>query len=704
MENVKHDALFRPGSVAIIGASRTPGKVGYILTENVIESGFQGHIYPINPNAEEIQGLKCFSSILDVPEEVDLAVIAIPARHVPQVAEECGKKSVKALVVVSAGFKEIGREGAVLEAGLVEIGRKYGMRIQGPNCLGLIDTSTPLNLTFATAMPEKGRIGFISQSGALGTAVLDWVLAEDIGFHSFVSLGNKADLDEVDFIDALGEEDEVAVILLYLESIERGRRFIEVASRVVERKPVIILKGGTSSAGARAAGSHTGALVGSFLAYKTAFDKAGVILAESVEELFNHAITFTRQPVPMAEGIAIVTNAGGPGILATDLSEKMGLRLAGLSGETQNQLRQGLPAAAATSNPVDVLGDARADRYSFAMEKVLRDSHVNVVVVILTPQAMTESMATAEGLVELHGRFRGKPIVAVFMGGEEVGEASGHLTRHGIPCYAFPEKAIKTISALYDYARFLKEPENPPVRFRDVRPDRVREILDRVREDRRVVLLSHEAEAVVEAYGISVPDSRVAQSADAASRYAEELGFPVVLRIVSPDVLHKTDVGGVVLNLRSAEEVRNAFNGILASIARFMPRARIYGVMVYHMAPRGREMIIGMSQDVQFGPLVMFGLGGIYVNFLKDVSFRLAPLSEPEAREMMEETKAYALLKGIRGEPPSDTEALKNTILRVGQLFWYFPEIGDMDINHVIVYGWGEGCIALDVKMTLTKD
>ncbi|TET73341.1 CoA-binding protein [Candidatus Bathyarchaeota archaeon] len=701
---MKLDALFRPRSVAIIGASRTPGKVGHILTKNIIESGFPGDVYPINPNADEILGKNCYPSVSDVPDEIDLAVVSIPSAYVLRVAEECGEKGVKALIVISAGFKEIGHEGAILEERLVEIGAKYGMRIQGPNCLGIINTAAPLNLSFATGMPRKGRIGFVSQSGALGTAVIDWILKEDIGFHSFVSLGNKGDLDEVDFIEAMGQDDDVSVILLYLESIIRGRRFIEVASKVVERKPIIILKGGTSSAGARAAGSHTGALVGSFLAYKTAFDKAGVILAESIEDLFNYGLTFTEQPTPKAEGIAIVTNAGGPGILATDLSEKLGIRLAALSGETQSQLREYLPPAAATGNPVDVLGDAKADRYRYAVERVLRDGHVNAVVVILTPQAMTETMVTAESLVEITKKFKDKPTVAVFMGGEMVEKAKVYLRRNGIPCFDFPDEAIKTISALYAYSRFLKEPENPPVRFRDIDPPRVREILDSVRDDRRVVLLSNEAAEVVEAYGISVPECRVAKTAEEAASYAEELGFPVVLRIVSPDIIHKTDVGGVVLNLKTPDEVRNAYDGILTGVARFMPRARIYGVMVYHMIPRGREMIIGMSRDVQFGPLVMFGLGGIYVNFLKDVSFRLAPLSEPEAREMMEETKAYALLKGIRGEPPSDIEALKNTILRVGQLVWDFPEIVEMDINPVIVYGWGEGCIALDVKITLTKD
>ena len=701
---MKLEAIFNPKSVAIIGASRTPGKVGYVLTKNMIDSGYDGEIYPINPNAEEILGLKAYPSVMDVPGNVDLTVIAIPSAYVLQVAEECGKKGVKALVVISAGFKETGHEGALLERQLVAVGEKYGMRIQGPNCLGLINTAVPINLSFAAGMPRRGRIGFISQSGALGTAVLDWVLQQDIGFHSFISLGNKGDLDEVDYIEAMGEDEDIAVILLYLESIEKGRRFLDVASEVVEKKPVIILKGGTSNAGARAAGSHTGALVGSFLAYKTAFDRAGVILAESVEELFNYAIAFTVQPLPKGEGVAIVTNAGGPGILATDLSEKLGVRMAGISSETRNRLRNGLPPAAATGNPVDVLGDAKADRYKFAVETVLRDGRVYAVVVLLTPQAMTESTETALALAEIMKRDPGKPVIAVFMGGNSVKEAAEYLNDSGIPCYDFPEKGIKTISAMYEYSRFLREPVYPPARFKDVNREAVREIIDTARKDGRVVLLSNEAADVVEAYGIAAPDNRLAQSPEEAANYAEELGYPVVLRIVSPDILHKTDVGGVALNLNSAEEVASAYDGIITSVSRYMPRARIYGVMVYHMVPRGREMIIGMSQDVQFGPLMMFGLGGIYVNFLKDVSFRLAPLSEPDARGMIEETKAFTLLKGIRGEPPSDIESIKMTLLRVGQLVSDFPEIVEMDINPIIVYGEGEGCTALDVKITLTKD
>ena len=697
------EAIFRPSSVAVVGASRTPGKVGYILTRNMMDSGFGGKIYPINPGADEILGLKCYKSVLDVPDVIDLAVITIPSASVLQVADECGRKSVKALVVISAGFKETGHDGAVLEQQLLEIGKKYNMRIQGPNCLGLINTETPINLSFAAGMPRKGRIGFISQSGALGTAVLDWIIKENIGFHSFISLGNKADLDEVDFIEAMAEDDDVGVILLYLESIEKGRKFIDTSMRVVKKKPVIVLKGGTSSAGARAAGSHTGAFVGSFLAYQTAFNKAGVILAKGVEELFDYGVAFTEQPLPRDEGIAIITNAGGPGILATDLAERLGVKLASLSSDLQNRLRQNLPPASATGNPVDVLGDARADRYRFALNEVLADDQVNAVIVLLTPQAMTESLETAKSIVETKTEVGSKPILAVFMGGRAVEEASKLLVENGVPCFDFPEKAIQTISAMYTYKRFLSLSATEPTAFIDVNKERVKEVIASARGDGRVVLLSTEAADFVEAYGIPVPGNRLVKTAEEAVKAADEFGYPIVLRIVSPDVLHKTDIGGVALNLNSPEEIRQAFDRIITSVSKFMPRARIYGVMVYHMVPKGREMIIGMSQDVQFGPLIMFGLGGIYVNFLKDVSFRLAPLSEQEAGEMMEETKAYTLLKGIRGEEASDIEALKEMLLRVSQLVWDFPEIVEMDINPVIVYGEGKGCYALDVKITLTK-
>jgi acetyltransferase len=666
----------------------------------MLKSGYQGKVYPINPQGGQILGLKAYTSVREVPEDIDLAVVAIPAKLIPPIMDECGEKHVKSMIIISAGFKETGKEGAELERQVADLAKKNGIRIQGPNCLGAINTWAPLDLSFAAALPKRGGIGFISQSGALGTAILDWIIKKEIGFHSFISLGNKADLDEVDYIEAMAEDPDVKVILLYLESIERGAKFIEVASKVTKKKPVIVVKGGTSSAGAKAAGSHTGALVGSFLAYQKAFDKAGVILADTMEDLFNYAIAFVEQPLPKDEGIAIVTNAGGPGILATDLVERLGLKMSEIKGETKEKLKKGLPAAASTGNPIDVLGDAGADRYAYAIEEALWDQGVNLVVVLLTPQAMTDSMATADSMVRLHEKHPEKTMLAVFMGGEQVEGASKHLKEKGIPCFDFPEKGIKTADAIYKYQRYLKLPAEKPSSY-PVDKSKVDAIFKAVRADNRKVLLPPEAADVARAFGIPAPPCVLAENAEEAVKHAEKMGYPVVMKIVSPDILHKTDIGGVVLNISKPEQVKQAFADIMAKSRKAHPEAKIYGVSVDKMVPKGREMIIGMSRDPQFGPMVMFGLGGIYVNFLKDVAFRIAPMSERDADGMVKETKSYTLLKGIRGEPPSDIAALKETILRISQLVTAYPEIAEMDINPILVYNEGSGCQALDVKIAL---
>ena len=698
---MKLEAIFRPRSVAIIGASSTPGKVGYVLANNLLKSGYSGEAYLVNIGGGEILGHQAYKSITDIPNEVELAVLAIPAKFVLQTVEECGQKSVKALIIISAGFKETGKEGAELEKKLVETAKKYDMVIQGPNCLGALNTHVPYDLSFASTLPKKGSIGFITQSGALGTAVLDWIIEEEIGFGSIISLGNKADLDEVDFIEAMAEMPEIKVILLYLESIERGRKFLELTERVVKNKPIIVVKGGTSSAGAKAAGSHTGALVGSFLAYQKAFDKAGIILTDSIEDLFNYAIAFTEQSLPDDEGIAIVTNAGGPGILSTDLIEKLGLEMAKLSDVTRRKLKDSLPEAAATGNPVDILGDALPERYSVAIENVLIDENVHALEVLLTPQAMTDSLSTAKFVYELSRKYKSKPVVSVFMGGGWVSDAVEYLKDHGVPCFNFPEKGIKTLNALYQYSRYLKLPELEPPVYSDIDRAKVKQVFNAVKKDGRKVLFPHEAVAVVEAYGINAPSSKLAKSPEEAVNHADEIGYPVVMKIVSPDIMHKTDIGGVELNLSNAQMVRIAFNEIMRKSRKAQPLAKIYGITVDKMVPRGREMIIGMSRDPQFGPMVMFGLGGIYVNFLKDVAFRLAPLNEREAQQMMEETRSYTLLKGVRGQAPADIDSLREAILRIGHLVWDFPELKDLDINPMLVYDEGKGSIALDVKMTL---
>jgi len=693
--------FFNPDSVAIIGASNTPGKVGNVLARNLLKSGYSKPVYLVNIKGGQVLGRETYKSILDVPGEVELAVIAIPSRFVLEAVEQCGVKGVKGVVVISAGFKEVGPEGAALERQLVETAHKYGMRVQGPNCLGLVNTSVPIDLSFASTLPKPGSIGFITQSGALGTAILDWIIAEEIGFHSIISLGNKADLDEVDFIEAMAQDPNVGVILLYLESIERGRKFLEVASQVVRKKPVLVVKGGTSAAGARAAGSHTGALVGSFTAYQKAFEKAGVIYTSSMEDLFNYAIAFTEQSLPQGEGVAIVTNAGGPGILTTDLLENLGLQLASLSEETVKRLREGLPPAASVGNPVDILGDALPDRYALALDAVAKDPNVYSIIVLLTPQAMTDSLSTAKHVVEASRKHPQKPFIAVFMGGGWVEEASKYLKDHGVPCFNFPEKGVKTLHALYTYKRWLDIPPEEPPELPDVDRATAREILEKALEEGRKMLYPHEAARLVQCYGIPAPHGGLATTPEEAVEIAESIGYPVVMKVVSPDIIHKTDVGGVELNLVNADMVRIAFEEIMRKCRKAQPLADIHGVTVDKMVPKGREMIIGMSRDPQFGPMVMFGLGGIYVNYLKDISFKLAPLNKREAQELMEETKSYALLQGVRGEPSSDIDALRDAILRVGVMVWDLDEIKELDINPIFVYEEGKGVIALDVKVTL---
>jgi len=645
--------------------------------------------------------LKCYSSVLDVGEDVDLGVVAVPARIVPQVAEEAGEKGVKGLIVISAGFKEAGLEGAKRERELLDICRRYGVRLLGPNCLGLINTSTPINASFAPRMPRKGGIAFASQSGALCTAILDWAAKEGVGFSNLISLGNMADMDETDFMEILAEDPATKVILIYVEGIKDGKKFLKVSPRVSRVKPVVILKSGTSDAGAKAAASHTGSIAGSRVAYETAFKKCGVLQASTIEELFNLGIAFASQPLPQGRNVSIVTNAGGPSIVATDACSRYGLNMAWLSPKTVEKLRSSLPEEASWTNPVDILGDATAERYRLALEAVFSDEFVDSVVVILTPQAMTQPLETAKHIVDLNSRFPRVPVFAVFMGGERVEEAVRLLKDAGIPVYSNPEDAASTIAGIVRYIDLLNRRVEEDFPKFDVDRETVKSIIERAKRERRPSLLSVEARQVVQAYGIKVPESELAQNVRQAVNAARRIGYPVALKVVSPQILHKTDVGGVKLNLKSDREVVIAFNEILRNVNVLMPEARVFGVEVQKMVPAGKEIIVGMNRDVQFGPLIMFGLGGIYVNILKDVSFRLAPLSRQEAYEMVAETKAYALLRGIRGEPPADIDSVVDTLLRVSQLALDFEEISEIDINPLFVYERGDGALALDVKVTV---
>ncbi len=698
------NAFFEPASVAVIGASTDSAKLGYSVLQNLVEGGFvqHGQVYPINPKADEILGLKAYPSVLDVPGPIELAVIVIPYKFVPAALRECGEKGIPATVVITAGFRESGGEGLERERELLEIAHEYQIRLIGPNCLGVIDTFTPLNASFSAGTPPQGPMAFMSQSGALGTAILDWAQAGRLGLSKFVSLGNKADVSEIDMLNTWVGDEESKVILMYAEGLPKGEEFIATARRVTREKPVVAIKSGVTQSGSRAVSSHTGSLAGSEQAYQAAFRQAGVIRAESMEEMFDMALALGYQPLLEGDRIGIVTNAGGPGILATDALERNGMSLARLDLATKDDLLDFLPSAASAANPVDVLGDARDDRYEFAIQKVANDPNVDGVLVILTPQAMTEVVKTAEAICKV-AEHSNKPVLTCFMGEATVNEGIDILAEHGVPNYPFPERAALAFKAMSDYRHIKTRPLSEYKHFQ-VDNDAVRAVFDRVREDGRLSIGDAEAREILEAYGLKTPTSKVAATPQEAIGLASQIGYPVVLKIASPDILHKTDVGGVKVGLRNAEELRDAFELMVYRAERYVPDARIWGCQVQEMAPPGGlEILVGMNRDPQFGPLVTFGLGGIYVEVLKDVTFRVTPFTVRDAELMLREIRTRALLDGVRGQPAVDKESIIDTLLRIGQLVQEFPEITELDINPLIVYTEGQGSIAIDMRLVLSK-
>jgi len=694
-------SLTRPKSVAVIGASKTPGKIGYAVLNNVISSGYKGEIYPINPKEEEISGFKTYPTVRDVRKPIDMAVLCVPAAAVLPVTEDCGKAGVKHLVVITAGFKEVGKEGRDLENQVVDTAKKYNMRIVGPNCLGVIDTHTPINATFAKDFPIRGNIAFISQSGALCVAILDWSLKKGLGFSQFISIGNKADLNEADFIEIAGDDPNTKVICLYLEDVVNGPKFIEAARKATKRVPVIVLKAGVSAAGARAASSHTGALAGSNTAYDTALRHAGVLRASTMTELFDLANAFTTQPIPRGKKVVIVTNSGGPGIVTSDAVELSGLEMARFTPETTEELAAKLPPTANIHNPVDVVGDAHHDRYKIALDTVMKDPNVDAATVLLSPTAILDIQKAAEITVEASRNHPDKAFVASFIGGAAVEIGVDYLNKHGIPTYPFPEPAVGVLRGMVRYGELKKALEDGDEwGFVDVNKEEVTRIFEAVRNDGRTLLLGPEAARVAELYKIPAAPSKLATSQEDAQRFAEEMGFPVVLKVASPDIMHKTDVGGVQVGLKSKEEVGEAFASIMQNSKKAAPNAKIYGVEVQKMMPKGDELIIGMTKDPTFGPMIAFGSGGVLVNLLKDASFRLANgITKREVQEMISETKAYTILKGFRGQAPDDVPALVEAIGRVAQLCRDFPDIAELDINPVFAYP--KGLSALDVKIKL---
>lgn len=690
--------LFAPRSIAVIGASNRNGSVGRAVFTNILLNEYTGTVYPVNPKEHSICGVRSYASVQDLPESVDVAVVVVPAAVVPTVTEECGKKGVKGLIVISAGFKEVGQDGAALERQVASIAQKYSMRMVGPNCLGTInsDPEVRLNASFASQMPLEGSIAFASQSGALGEAVIDYAAGEGIGFSKFISVGNKADVNENDILEYLREDPKTKVILLYLEDIVDGRKFVDTVSRVTEEKPIIAVKAGVSPEGAKAASSHTGALAGSDEAYNAILKQSGVLRVESIIDLFDYARAFAKQPLPRGNRVAIITNGGGPGIMATDASVRYGLQISQFSEDTKAKLRAGLPKEASVNNPIDLIGDAQSDRYELALQ-ALYDESVDCGLVLLTPQAMVDLKKVAETIASV-GPRSGKTILTSILGLTDITPAVEVLESNNIPHYTFPESAVRALAAMYEYQGWVERPRTQIKHF-DVDIGKAQEIISSAKRSGLTNLPQDDALRILSTYGLPVIKTETASSRAEAIEAAKRIGYPVAMKIISPDVVHKIDVGGVKLDLNSDQEIGEAYDEILKSIKTRLPKARIEGVLLQEYVTGGTETIIGIHRDPKFGPLLMFGLGGIYVEAYRDVSFRLAPIRELSADNMISQIRGSKILQGFRGQPPADTKAIAECIERLSQLSIELPDIEELDVNPLVTFQ--NGCKALDARVII---
>lgn len=709
----KLDAIFAPKAIAVIGASNTPGKVGHDIFANILKGGYRGTLYPVNPTARSILSIRAFPTIGEIPDTVDLAIIILPPEATLKAVEESVRKGVKGIVIVSAGFREVGKKGLEIENRIVSICREAGIPIVGPNCLGVINPlgGVSMNASFSARMPAVGNISFISQSGALCAAVLDVAAYRNFGFSKFISIGNKADVDEIDLLEYLHDDFDTAVIMIYIEELRRGAEFISTVRKITSGErptPVLVVKSGRTSAGARAAASHTGALAGTEAVYDAIFKQTGIIRAESIDELFDFANAFAykqesplgklRRKLPYGKRVAIVTNAGGPGILATDMTVSADLELAEFSKETVEYLAGHLPSTANLQNPVDIIGDATQDRYENALGAVVKDEGVDGVLVILTPQSMTNAQGTAEAVVRV-ARSTHKPIVCCFMGVIDVSAGVKYLQEHGYPVYPFPENAAKAMGALYRYTKWLDREELPEFTTSHDKT-RAASIIADCLASGKTYIGEIEGIEILKCYGFNVPSVRFAKTEDEAVRIAAEMTFPVAMKIVSGQILHKTDAGGVVLGLKSETEVRRAFRTIVENAKKFASAVVVDGVLLEKMAPPGEEIILGVNR-YDIGPLLMFGLGGIFVEVFRDVVFRLAPIERMEANRMIREIKGFKLLTGFRGRPKADLDALERTLVSLSALAVNHPEIIEMDINPLLLHGEGKGATVVDCRMIL---
>jgi len=714
MENL--DAIFSPQSVAVIGASSMPGKVGHDIFANILKGNYIGTLYPVNPGVRSVSSVRAYPSVKDIPDPVDLSIIILSPQHAMKAVEDSIEKGVKGIVIVSAGFREVGKEGREMEDRVLSMCREAGIRLVGPNCLGVINPleSVRLNASFSARMPKPGNISFISQSGALCTAVLDFAADRDFGFSKFISIGNKADVDELDILRYLHHDPETEVIMIYLEELRRGYEFIECVKEITSGRrptPVLAIKSGRTGAGAKAAASHTGALAGSEAVYDSIFEQSGIMRLESIHELFDYATAFAyknesmlgkfRRKVPDGNAVAIVTNAGGPGIVATDVTVSSGLKLAKFSEETVDALESHLPAAANLHNPVDVIGDASYDRYENALGAVIKDEGVDGAIVILTPQSMTNALGTAEAIVRIARRTH-KPILCCFMGIIDVSQGVKFLQTNGIPVFRFPENAAKAFGALYQYSKWLNRQNLAPFSFEHDK-DRATEIIRNCLAEGKTYLGELEGNELLKCYGFNVLPTLLAKTEADAVNIAKEIGFPVVMKIVSSQIMHKSDAGGVKLRLKSEDDVKRAYNEIVAGAKAYNPNAVIDGILVQTMAPPGEEVILGVNRYPIFGPLLMFGFGGVFVEVFQDVAFRLAPIGRNESRRMIRKIKGYKLFGGFRGRPVADTEILEKLMVCLSDMVINHPEISEMDINPLLVHEKGKGATVADCRMLLKE-
>ncbi|MFH2102731.1 MAG: bifunctional acetate--CoA ligase family protein/GNAT family N-acetyltransferase [Chloroflexota bacterium] len=696
-------AIFAPRNVAVIGATEKMGSVGRTILWNLISSPFGGAVFPVNPKRQNVLGIKAYPAIGDIPDPVDLAVIVTPAPTVPEIVGECVEAGVRGAIIISAGFKEVGPEGAALENEILERARAGRMRIIGPNCLGVMNPLTGLNATFANAMATQGNVAFISQSGALCTAVLDWSFREHVGFSAFVSIGSMLDVGWGDLIYYLGDDPHTQSIVIYMETVGDARSFMSAAREVALAKPIIVIKPGRTEDAARAAASHTGSLTGSDGVLETAFRRAGVLRVNSISDIFSIAEVLAKQPLPKGPRLTLLTNAGGPGVLATDALIERGGQLAHLSEKTEAALSAILPPQWSHSNPIDILGDASPERYVKSLEIAVQDTDSDGLLVILTPQAMTDPTATAEELKEFGHKYD-KPILASWMGGRDVDAGVSILSRADIPTFDFPDEAAQAFVYMWQYNDNLRALYETPAFPEDegAGPDRKRagEILDKVRASGRSLLTEVESKDLLTCYGIPTVPTHIATSADAAVRVADEVGYPVVLKLHSETITHKTDVGGIRLNINDPQAVREAFEAIRASVAEKAGPDHFLGVTVQPMVSlEGYELILGSSIDAQFGPVLLFGMGGQLVEVFKDSALGLPPLNTTLARRMIERTRIYTALKGVRGRPPVDMDGLEKLLVRFSQLIAELCCIKEIDINPLLVSH--DQLVALDARVVV---